>query len=92
VIAEHALRTAARDQRLHQFDYAGTVGAAVAEVADEDQVTAVPMLPVGVIAKVLQQGAQCFEFAVYVADDIERTGASGSSTVMLIQTDTVTGS
>jgi hypothetical protein len=75
MIAEHALRLSGCTQRLHQLDHARTVGAAIAEITDEDQVTPIAMLPVVVIAKVLQQCMQRFEFTVYVADDVERAGS-----------------
>jgi hypothetical protein len=36
VIAEDALGDAGRDERAHELDDGGTVGASVAEIADED--------------------------------------------------------
>jgi len=71
VVARHELCPPRFDESLHEADDAGTVGAAVAQVADEHEspVTMVPAF--GVVAETSEQRAQRLELAMDVPDDIE---------------------
>jgi peptide deformylase len=72
VVAEQALGESAGGQLAHELDHAGAVVSAVAEIADEDQATALRMFTVVAIAEHSQQIAQGGELAVDVTDDIQR--------------------
>ncbi len=72
MVAQRGERAARLHQPLHEGDDAGAVGAAVAQVADEDQAAAVGMAAAGVVAQVLQQRAQGVQLAMDVAHHVER--------------------
>ena len=73
MVAEHALRQSPIDQFAHALHDGNAVGAAIAEVSDEDQPMPGRMASVGVVTQRRQQVVQCIDFAVDVAHDIEWT-------------------
>jgi hypothetical protein len=73
MVARDALGVTARDQVAHQQYHPGTVWSPIAKVTDEYQPSPVRVLAMLVVAKALQQLAQRAEFAMHVADDVERS-------------------
>ena len=72
VIAQNALGQSAIDQFTDPLQHRHAVGAAIAEIADEHQSATGGMPAALVVAKVGQQMPKCIDFAVNVADDVER--------------------
>ena len=77
VVAEDALRLAARLRLLVPVEHGGRVRAAIDEVAEEDEVAALRVVAVFVVAEVAQQALQRGKLAVDVADDVEAAGGQG---------------
>ncbi len=73
VIAEDALRPARSHELLHQGDHGRAVGPPVHQIADKHQSPLLRVSTVFVVAEMPQQRHQRVDFAVYIADDINRT-------------------
>ena len=55
MVAKDALCSASFDQALHEFDDCWTIWATVGQIADEDESSALGMLPVVAVAKMCEQ-------------------------------------
>ena len=73
VVADHGHGAAAGHQVRHPREHRRAVGAPVAKVAHKDQRAAIRVPPLGVVAQVGQQRVQRVDFAMDVADDVERS-------------------
>jgi hypothetical protein len=73
VVSEDAQRVPSVHQIPHAFHDGGTVGTAVAEIADEDQPTSVGMMAVSVVPETIDECSEGVDFSVDVADDIDRS-------------------
>jgi len=71
VIADDPLRVAVRDEFLHPTHRAETSGSPITQVADEDEVSAVRVASLRVVAQTTTQVVERVELAVHVTDDVE---------------------
>ena len=77
MIAEDAEGIASRHHGHNQAQYVGDPGPAVHQIAQEDQLATVGMLPVVCIAQFRQQCVQRIDLAMHVANEVQRTGGQG---------------
>ena len=73
MVADHGHGAAAGHQLRHAREHGRAGGAPVAKVAHKDQRAAIRVPPLGVVAQVGQQRVQRVDFAMDVADDVERS-------------------
>jgi hypothetical protein len=73
VIAQHSLGAAVVDKSANEAKDRRTIGATIAQIADEDRATALGMASGRFVSQATQKSAQCFDLAVNIPDNIDGT-------------------